>query len=277
MAGETEQAGLFLAQLRQLLKMRAVIQLLVRADTPGVVSQVHALTQLTVFGVLEHSLGGHVFTGHQPAGLPRIPRTSCQFVAYPLRYAAQLAVIDEIQAGPIDISAECFACSGNLCVQFSQPHLASSVEQGTAGAETVQVPAQGGTLVGIQIPADVAVSQARIQALQPGIGEFLFEPRYHPDVESHDGVAPAFIPGDQRVGCEQHCQQPGIQFVHRQDHVIPGRHGALVDENALDTLLMRQQHMLKGYLHIFNGDRRVIDGNIAFLQQWVVHGAIPCS
>ncbi|MNP57519.1 hypothetical protein D3C76_1523580 [compost metagenome] len=66
MAGKTEQVSLFLAQLRQLLQVRTVVQLRVKADPTGLVSPVHALTQLAVAGMLEHIIGGHAFTGNQP-------------------------------------------------------------------------------------------------------------------------------------------------------------------------------------------------------------------
>ncbi len=141
----------------------------------------------------------------------------------------------------------------------------------------MQMPAQCGAFLGIQLLANVAVGQALIQGLQCGIGELLFEPLRGLGEEVENGTGPGFIPAHQRRGSIQHRQKLTIQPIHRQHHVIPGWQCLLVADDAFDALLVRQQHMVEGNLHVLQRDRRVIDGDTAILQKRVVHGATPCS
>ncbi|MNV45936.1 hypothetical protein D3C71_1377480 [compost metagenome] len=141
----------------------------------------------------------------------------------------------------------------------------------------MQMPAQRGAFLGIQLLADVAVGQALVQGLQCGVGEFLFEPLRSLGEEVENGTGPGFVPTNQWRGSIQHRQKLTIQPVHRQHHVIPGGQCLLVADDAFDALLVRQQHVVECNLHVLKRDRRIIDGDTAILQKGVVHGATPCS
>ena len=128
MAGVTEQEGLLLKQLRQSLQMRAVVLLRIMADATGVKSPVHTLTELAVASMFEHLTSSHRVTRNQPPLLTCLLCACSQFVTYPLRDAAQLRFIGDIQPRPVDVAAERLACGANLRLKVCQTRFACGVE-----------------------------------------------------------------------------------------------------------------------------------------------------
>ncbi|MNP59374.1 hypothetical protein D3C76_1543660 [compost metagenome] len=64
----------------------------------------------------------------------------------------------------------------------------------------MQVPTQGGTLLGIQILADGTARQALIQGVQAAVGEFLIKPNSGLCVEAKNGACPGGTLAYQRRG-----------------------------------------------------------------------------
>lgn len=128
MAGITEQEGLLLKQLRQLLQIPAVVLLPIMADAAGVKSPVHTLTELAVGSMFEHLTRSHRVTRNQPPLLTCLLCACSQFVTYPLWDAAQLRFIGDVQPRPVDVAAERLACSANLRLKVCQMRFACGVE-----------------------------------------------------------------------------------------------------------------------------------------------------